>query len=127
LNFFFAERRLPTDPDGPESRVPPEDDLRRAIRTEELDDEGNVTSAPFQTANMSMDVASLATLAETQRRFPESFIGVVGCSLFNELQYFPVFNPLPDNAAHALLREKMSKSSARKVAKGLKSLHPPVS
>ena len=105
--------------------VSAEEDVRRAIHPTQLDELGEPTSAAFKTAQMSLDVASLATLESTRQRFPRKHIAIISCAEFRALGYPPVHDPLPDNPSHAIVREKLSASAARKIAAAIKSLIGP--
>ena len=101
-------------------RVPPEEDLRRAVRPSELDDVGKPTSVPFSFPNISMDAASLATLLESRSRFPKSYWAVIECHEFNKRGHYPEYNPISENVSHVLLRDRMKKSYAREIRNAIK-------
>ena len=109
--------------------VPPEEDLRRAVWPQQLDpDTGYATSAPFNTQNMSVDVASLAELGVTRGRFPKSYTAIVRCQVFLDVGHPspPEHQPLAENPAHAIVPGRLSKARARKVALAVSQLYPPV-
>lgn len=109
------------------SPVDEREDLRRALHNVELDDEGKPPSSVFRTKDMSVDVAGLCTLAETQARHPGEIIAIVACIEFRRLgeDYYPVHWPedadaekgVPANPAHALVRKKLGDGKARQIAR----------
>ena len=76
---------------------------------------------------MSLDVAGLCPLADTQARHPGEIIALVACRRFRELgeDYYPVHWPeegdaekgIPENRAHALVRRKLTQGMARRIAR----------
>jgi len=111
-----ADEHLPSGP------VAATEDLRRLIRPADLDEIGQPTSAPFRTENMSVDVASLCSLAETMARKKDHHVAIVRCQVFHDLALTPTHDPILDNIAHAIVPGKLSQSLARKVRNGISKL-----
>lgn len=107
-------------------RIPAEIELRRAVWPDELDDEGNPTSAPFRAQDLSVDVGSLCELLATRERFPTSYIAILACRSFVELGYEPRYDPRADNEAHGVVPGKLTKAHARRVRNEVIHLHPPM-
>ena len=97
------------------------EDLHRAIRPEYVASDG-VSSAAFDTKDLSVDVASLTSLQESHARKPDWYLGTVTCRLVRSHGYVPVHDPIVDdpdlgtNLAHAIVPGRIRKSAARALA-----------
>ncbi len=114
------------DGNAPPGPVGSEDDLRRAIHPDLLDDRGQPVSGGFRGRDRSYDAASLSTLRETQARWPTSSIAVVPCLRFLNLNLHPRHDPIPENLSHCVVPGNTSRTKARKLCLQLSALHPPV-
>lgn len=95
--------------------VAPDEQLRRAVQANQLDERGWPTSAPFSTTGLSADVASLCALADSQARFPGCSIAIVQCRSFVDEGHQPIHEPLPNNHAHAVVPRRISQKQARRI------------
>lgn len=102
------------------------EDVRRAIHPDQVDEEGEPTSAAFKSKDLSLDVASLASLESMRQRFRRHSIAILPCSAFRVLGYYPLHDPLVDNIAHAVVPGKIAQSAARKLAVARNSLVGPL-
>jgi hypothetical protein len=110
----------------PNSLVDKDEELRRALHELALDPEtSRPSSGNFRTEDMSVDVASLASLDETRRRHPRRPIAITKCEWFIDLGHPPRHHPLPDNIAHAIVPGQLTKTEARKIANLIQVVHPP--
>ena len=106
----------------PSGNVSAAEDLRRAIHPDQVDENGEPTSAAFSTIDMSVDVASLASLDETRRRFPKKRVAIFPCQAVITLGVNPIHDPLPDNSSHAIVPGRLSRGNARKLQSAVKAV-----
>ena len=71
---------------------------------------------------MSVDVAGLAPLMETRRRFATKRIAIFPCVILYEVGVEPRHAPIPDNESHAIVPGTLSQSKARKVKASVTSV-----
>lgn len=83
-------------------------------------------SAPFRTKDMSVDVASLASLLETRTRFANKWIAITSCKWFIDEGHAPEHQPIPDNIAHAIVPGRLSKTKGRRIANLVKEMYEPL-
>ena len=106
--------------------VSADEELRRAVDPEQLDPETQMpTSAAFRPPNVSLDVGSLATLAESRARFPSKYIAITMCQWFLDVGRQPIHDPEPNNVSHAIVPGRLN-DRARKIAVRVRLLHPPI-
>lgn len=106
-------------PSGP---VASTEDLRRAIHSTQVDDQGEPTSAAFRAENMSVDVAGLAPLMDTRRRFPTKRIAIFPCLAVLDLGATPQHNPTAENISHAIIPGRLNQGKARKLKAAVTSV-----
>ena len=109
-------------PSGP---VSPLEDLRRAVRSDQFDENAQLTSAPFSSENLSVDVASLAPLIESRRRFPDKWLAIFPCRAAVEVGAPPMHDPLPENDSHAIIPGRLSRGQSRKLKAAVTSMIGP--
>jgi hypothetical protein len=78
-----------------------------------------VSSAAFidRRGELSVDLASLTTVEWSLAGYPEHSLAEVKVAVIREKGYGVVRDPLPENAAHALVRGRMTKAYAREIAR----------
>jgi len=71
---------------------------------------------------MSVDVAGLAALMDTRRRFPTKRIAIFPCAVLYAAGVEPRHDPTPDNVSHAIVPGTLSQGNARKVKESVISV-----
>lgn len=105
------------------------ENLRRAVWPSKMDDRGRPTSEAFRAPkhpDLSVDVASLAPLADTQGRFPTSFIVVVRCQVFIDVGHEPFHTPTAANPSHATVPGPITKLHRRRLAISVHHVYRPI-
>lgn len=110
-------------PSGP---VSPDEELRRAVRSDQLDELGKPNSAAFSSPDLSVDVAGLAPLMETRERFPAKWIALFPCRVPTELGAQPVHEPTPDNKSHAVIPGRLSRGKIRQIKSAITNVIGPL-
>lgn len=77
--------------------------------------------------NISVNVASMTTEEATMQGYPEHGLAEISVAEVNRLGLSAVHDPLPDNAAHALvvMTSCPSKSTLAQLAEGARVIRPP--
>ena len=92
----------------------------------DIDEEGRPTSAPFRTKNMSVDVASLASLLETRMRFANRWTAITSCKWFIDEGHAPEHAPIPGYIAHAIVPRKLNQKKGRRIANLVTEMYEPL-
>ena len=83
-------------------------------------------SVAFSYKNTSLDVASLCSLDDSRRRFARSFIAILACRSFVELDYQPLHKPSRRNVAHAEVPGRIRDTARRQLAILVTEVHLPL-
>lgn len=98
-----------------------DDDLHRRLAPMMVKPDGMVSSVAYirngQPDNeMSVDVARLTSTTQTLASRPNFGIGAIAAHVPRRFGFEVIHDPLPDNAAHALIRGENSKEKCRLLA-----------
>ncbi len=111
-------------------QIKPEDRLLRWLHPGQFNwVENRPTSAAFKDEEMSVDILSMTTVAESYERakkIGKNAVASLGCQDVLDLGLEIKYNPIEGNDAHTLILGNKTKSIARKLASKCQiEVHPP--
>ncbi len=102
-------------------QIEDDDELYRRLAPEHVNPDGTVNSAAFKRRkeydpSISVDLARLTTPQDALAARPHMGVGVLIAAVPRDLGFVVRHDPLPDNAAHALIEGENNREKSRRLA-----------
>jgi hypothetical protein len=101
------------------------DELYRRIHPDQVKDDGTISSAAFNTLEMSVDRATLYSPTQSLEDYSNCGLASFTAGFARELQQEVIPAPVLFNPAHALVKGKKTKGMCRRFAKMARILKQP--